>query len=95
MGSAIGSRSDKTIVGTYDKAGKYTNGDPTIVGTYDPVTKVYTPPKPPTPPPLPPDATDELVRKARLAARNRELMARGRKSTFSSGTAPVPTILGG
>lgn len=37
----------------------------------------------PKPPPLAtPDATDELVRKARQAARNAQLMARGRKSTF-------------
>lgn len=41
--------------------------------------KVY---EAPTPPP-PPDSTDELVRKARQAARNQQLMARGRKSTFS------------
>jgi hypothetical protein len=46
--------------------------------------------------PPPPDLADELIRKAGLAQRNRQLSARGRAASFlTQPVAPMKTVLGG
>lgn len=39
-----------------------------------------------------PDLTDDVVRKARLSERNRQLAARGRQSTFLTSPGELPTV---